>query len=89
MKHVADVVAACIAANAHKATKYLSEREVVTATRRLFKGKIQHHRQNIDIVLKIGRPNYADRKFIKDCIAAGVSFPVRKIQFKFPPKRRK
>lgn len=66
-----------------KATKYESEKQVVTATRRLYGGKI-NKRGNVEILLKIGRPNYAERKFIKMAKKAGEPFPIRKIQVTFP-----
>lgn len=45
---------------------------------------------NMDLRVTIGRPNYPERKFIKMCKRAGEPFPVKKIQFKFfPAKKRK
>lgn len=69
-----------------KATKYVSEKEVITATRI---GKKRKGSRSIDIHLKIGKPNFLERKFIKDCKKAGVSFPVKKIQLKHYPKKKK
>ena len=31
-------------------------------------------------IVTYGRPNYAERQFIKDCVAAGEPFPIRKVQ---------
>lgn len=87
MNAVSEVVRTVIDAKAHKATKYLSDREIVRATRRLIRGKVPNSK-NIDIVLTIGRPNYAERRFIKACKKAGEPFPVRKVQIKHPPKRK-
>lgn len=39
--------------------------------------------------LTVGKPNFAERKFIKLCYKAGQSFPVRKVQLKFWPKPKK
>ena len=64
-----------------RATKYVSENHVITATRKRYGGKILK-RNNIDIVLKIGRPNFAEREFIKLCKKAGEPFPIKKIQIK-------
>ena len=64
-----------------RATKYVSENFVITATRKRYGGKILK-RNNVDIVLKIGRPNFAEREFIKDCKKAGEPFPIKKIQIK-------
>lgn len=71
-----------------RATKYLSPKCVVSAQRVLFNRKMPRVGSNTDIRLKVGRPNYAERKFIKDCIKAEVAFPVSKVQLKFLPKRR-
>lgn len=87
MNAVAEVVRTVINAKAHKATKYLSDREIVRATRRLVRGKIPNSK-NIELILTIGRPNYAERKFIKLCKKASEPFPVRKVQVKPAPKRR-
>lgn len=73
---------------AWKATLYESERDVITATRRRFKGKFGQG--NVDIILKIGRPNYVEREFIKACKKAGEPFPVKKVQLKlYNPKPSK
>jgi len=72
-----------------RATKYNSEKETVKATRRTYKGRVDKN-QPIEILFTIGRPNYKEREFIKDCKAAGVPFPVKKIQVKYaaPGKAR-
>lgn len=72
--------------SAKKATKYISDKLVVNMTRKTFKNKIQ--KGNIDVIVKCGVPNYREREFIKKCKEAGESFPVKKIQFKFPPKKK-
>jgi hypothetical protein len=69
----------------HKVTKYYSKHLVVSATFRATKREKKRGRQDgrstrIEIVFKVGGPNYAQHKFIKQCIKAGVKFPVRKIQ---------
>jgi hypothetical protein len=87
MKPVARVIDALVAASAHKATLYVTASHVIRATRRLFGRKISK-RDNIDIVLTIGRPNYLERRFIKQAKKAGVPFPVKKVQLRFPPKKR-
>lgn len=38
--------------------------------------------------LTIGKPNFAERKFIKTCHAAGERFPLRRVQLQFWPKTR-
>lgn len=65
-----------------KATKYLSETQIVRAVRRTYGGKIL--KGNTEILVTIGKPNYQEREFIKLCKKAGESFPVKKIQIKWP-----
>lgn len=75
--------------SAHKATKYLSPHRVIRATRKLLHGKVPSPRSrgNTTIVLTMGRPNFAERRFIADCKKAGMYFPIRDVQLKYPPKR--
>jgi hypothetical protein len=42
----------------------------------------------IELTVMIGRPNHEAVDFIKACKKAGEPFPVRKIQLKFPVKRK-
>lgn len=84
VREVESVVAALVASKAKMATKYVDEKTVVRAT--VF-GKLDS--RNLDIRLKIGRPAFADRKFIADCKKAGESFPVKRIQLRFAPKRKR
>lgn len=68
-----------------KATLYLDRDTVVKATRVL---KFYGRSRSQSLMLTVGRPNYAERKFIKDCIRAKEPLPVRKIQLKRWPKKR-
>ncbi len=79
MKHIEAVVMALLNSEARRATKFVSPTEVIRAHRITFGGKLDRRNKAIDIRLKIGKPNFHERKFIKDCIKAGESFPVRKI----------
>ena len=67
---------------ARKATKYLSPKLTVKATRRLFKGKVNKRSRITEILFTVGAPNFEERKFIKDCKKAGLPLPVTKIQIK-------
>lgn len=64
-----------------KATKYISPTSIVRAVRKLYGKKLL--KGNTEITLTVGKPNYAEREFIKDCKEAGERFPVKKIQIKF------
>lgn len=39
-------------------------------------------------ILTVGRPNYAERQFIKDCRAANEPFPVKKVLVQRWPVKR-
>ena len=65
---------------ARSAVKYLSQHKVVKATRR---GKFDGRDRHEEVLLSVGRPNYAEREFIKKCLKSGEPFPVKKIQVKF------
>lgn len=88
MSHIDKTVAALLDTDSWKATKYLSERQIIRATRRTYKHRIDKRNRSINVVLTIGVPNYAEREFIKRCKKAGEPFPVRKIQLKALPKPR-
>jgi hypothetical protein len=68
---------------AKRATKYISEKEVVSVQRKSYKGKIDKSATSIDLIVKIGKPNYEERLFIKKLKKAGEPFPVKIIQLKF------
>lgn len=86
--YVSQVVQTLLDGEYHRAVKYVSEKFVVAATRRIFHGRIDRRSKAVEVVLKIGRPNYAQRKFIAACRKAGEPFPVKKIQVQALPKRR-
>lgn len=75
-----------LSSGAHRATYYKSPKEIIRATRQVQRtksGKRAFHKTLHDIRLTIGRPNARESEFIKDCLVAGVSFPVRKPQLSF------
>lgn len=72
--------------DAWKVVKYLSPKETVVVARRRFAGRRRPHEY---LVVSIGPPNYESREFIKTCKAAGEPFPVKRVQIKRMPKRRK
>ena len=69
---------------AYKATKFLSPKLVVTASRRWAKQKIDKRDKRAEVLLKIGRPNFQEREQICQLVKAGEPFPVSKILLKFP-----
>jgi len=62
-----------------RVTYYTSPTEVTKITRYRKKDK---RSRGESFVLTHGKPNFLERKFIKDAVKAGVSFPIRKLQLK-------
>ena len=61
----------------------------IRATRRFPRLKLRKKElYHEDIVLSMGTPNYQAREFIKDCKKAGEPFPIKKLCFKFFPKKK-
>lgn len=83
-KAFSDLAEIILEGGARQATKYISESQVVTATRRLFGGKISKRETRVEILFKVGLPNYRERQFVKDCKKSGEKFPIKKIQIKWP-----
>lgn len=79
------VVEGLLRSDDYQVTKFLSDREVIRATRR-HKPSKRHTR--IELVLTVGAPNYRERKFIKLCRRAGEPFPVKRLQFRRWPRKR-
>lgn len=79
-KAISTVVEAVLELGARRATKFISPRDVVKATRR---HKPDKRSNSTEVVVTIGRPNYAEREFIKRCRNANEPFPVRKLQLKW------
>jgi len=64
-----------------KATKYISPKLIIRAVRKCYHKKIS--KGNIEISLTIGKPNWAEREFIKLCQKENKPFPIKDIQLKF------
>lgn len=89
-KYYGQLAQILIEREAHTATKYLSPRHTIRATRKVFEGKISPRDRRVEIMFTEGEPNYHARAFIKLCKRAGVPFPVKKVQSTpFPVRRRK
>ena len=83
-KTIKQIFDLAIMSDARKFTKYLSKDCTVKVSRR-FKVDKRDTRQSF--VVSFGKPNYAERKFIKSCLKAKEPFPVKKIQTKTFPVR--
>ena len=80
------VVNALIGSIAKSAVLYLAPNLVVRATWR-HKPKANNTRE--EVVVTFGAPNFLERIFVKQCAKSYEPFPVKKIQFKAWPKKRK
>ena len=83
---IVQVAGIVIGGSAKRATKFISHDLIVKATYRF---KFDKRSRSHNIVLTVGHPNYAERKFIAGRVKEGVPFPVRKIQLKLYPTKRK
>lgn len=71
--------------NTRRATAYISPKLTIKATAQRRHDK----RGNSEtILLTIGAPNFLERRFIRICQKAGMSFPLSQIQWKFWPKKK-
>lgn len=82
---------------AHHATKYLTPKLRIKLTRKAYEDDFRRGAfsttaaalRNQEFTLSVGDPNYEERQFVADCRKAGEPFPVKQIQLKYLPKRRK
>ncbi len=82
-KEIISVLTCATFGTIKQATKYISDKQIIRATRTTYKAyKGKPDRGNIEINLTIGKPNFAEREFIKKLKKAKEPFPVKKIQFK-------
>ena len=90
LKKLAETVGHLLENKAHKATTYLSEKLVVNVTHPIYgpKGKKRILRgSSVHLVVKIGKPNYAESEFIKKFKKKTGKIPTG-TWFKYPPKRK-
>lgn len=85
MRDVQAVVDALLGSGAKRATRYLSEKRVVKATRR---HKPDRRARTAEFVVTVGAPNYAEREFIRVCRKAREPLPVRRVVLTPYPKKR-
>lgn len=65
-----------------KATKFVSPKEIVRGVRRRFGKDKKFNRGNMEIILTIGKPNYVEREFIKQCRKNQEAFPLKGVLIK-------
>lgn len=85
-KYYCQVIEAVLQDKVFRATKYVSPTLIVRATRKKYtyggKVSLRGGATNAEMILTIGKPNYAEREFIKACKKANEPFPVKKVQLK-------
>lgn len=82
---VAEAIEALFAHNAKQATLYLSRDFVVCATRQ---GRWSKRDKAAYVILKVGAPNYAQRKHIARLIRRDKNIRAEEIHLTFPKKRK-
>lgn len=79
-KYVQQCVDTLIAAKARSVTKFVAPNQIVRASMTLYDKRWPRKNWNsLYVKLTLGKPNYREREFIKDLVAAGEKFPVRKL----------
>lgn len=78
-KHVPIVIGAVMAERCRTAVRYVAPNFIVKCTR-AHQSDLRANARSQSLLVTFGRPNYAERAFIKDALAAGEPFPVRKVQ---------
>lgn len=84
---VIQVVEAVLSTEAVQAIKYLSPKVRVSAVRRVYSGRVD--KGHTEVLIVIGRPNVKQQSFIKDCVKAIEPFPIKNMQVKYQPKKKK
>ncbi len=74
-----DLARYILGAGVKRATKFFSPKLTLKATRR---GRPDRRDKSVEMLFTIGRPNYAERQYIKRLLKAGEPFPVRKVLLK-------
>ncbi len=81
MTEYSKLAKAVLDSGAYQGILYVSPKRTIKATRKRFKGKFS--RSVVELQFTDGRPNYLERKRIKDLVKVKEPFPVKKIQLKF------
>lgn len=68
-----------------KATAYISDSQVATCCAR---HKPDARSKRVEFVIKLGAPNFVERRFIRICKQAGCAFPLNQVQLKWWPKKK-
>lgn len=87
-KVYAEILDWVVSGKAIRCTKYVAKNHIIRATRKTYGKKIVA-RDNVEVTLVIGKPNYAEREYIKNVLSKE-KFPVKGVVVKlYIPKERK
>jgi hypothetical protein len=67
-----------------RATAYISPTLVIKASAQR---RYRKNERSITMLVTVGKPNFAEQRFIRVCQRAGMCFPLKQIQLKFWPKK--
>jgi hypothetical protein len=82
------VIEVLLTTDSHRAVRYLSDKQVVRATRPLCRGRLPRaSAASTTVVLTMGKPNYLERRFIAKHKKLGKALP-KAVQYSKPPKKR-
>jgi hypothetical protein len=86
-KVYAEILDWVISGKASRATKYMAKNHIIRATRTRYANKFGQG--NIEITLSIGKPNFAEREYIKNVLSKE-KFPMQGVVVKlYNPKKTK
>lgn len=63
-----------------RATLYISVKQIIRATKKRYGNKLID-KQNIEIALTIGKPNYVEKEYIKMIKKTDIPFPILKVKY--------
>jgi hypothetical protein len=84
-RKIGECVADVLGGTVRRATAYISPKLTIKATAQRKQRKSGD--KSVTMLVTVGAPNFAERRFIKVCQKAGMCFPLRQIQWKFWPKK--
>lgn len=83
-KIIGDLISFVTDGNYHSAAKYVGTNFVIRVTNR---DRMIKRSAWFAVVVKVGKPNFLERRFIRACQKSGEPFPVKKIQLRAWSKR--
>ena len=81
-EYIAKMINLLLGSDAIRTTKYFSDKLVFRVKRKLYRKRISKQ-GDVELIVKIGKPNYKERQYIKACRKAKMFFPLQKLQIKY------